>query len=508
MHVVVLVLGDLGRSPRMQYHALSFADRGCQVTLAGYEGERTVEYVASHPLIREHRICIWDPTALRCVSILHAMLKGASLFLAVLVFLLSLPKCDLVLIQNPPCLPALAAAIIARFVGGGQIMVDWHNLGFSMFQDRLGPTHSLVRIARLLEVKMAAFAQMHVCVSAAMRDWLQEHFDVQATVLYDRPPRLFLKSPICLQQRHDLLLHLGLTDSVFPLLESGANSYERQANATVQTAPGRGAAGSAILLRGVGPTTTAGADGQEGDGREGVGDVLGGRAALLISCTSWTPDEDFNVLLDALLETELLLLQRWGPLTLDGMGGDEPAENGGAGGAVGGRPGGFDRLLVVVTGKGPMQQAFKDRVKALAAEGRLNRRVVVRTAWLAAADYPMLLRCADLGVCVHTSTCGLDLPMKVLDMFGSGVPVCAFRFPALPELVREGENGQHFSCAAELAAHIRRLLVDAAPGGEGYGEAFGELRRLRGGASSIGSWEQNWGDAMWPIVRERFQLQD
>jgi hypothetical protein len=98
------------------------------------------------------------------------------------------------------------------------------NLGFSMFQDRLGPTHRLVRIARLLEVKMAAFAQMRVCVSAAMRDWLQEHFDVQATVLYDRPPRLFLKSLICLQQRHDLLLRLGLTDSVFPLLESGAKS--------------------------------------------------------------------------------------------------------------------------------------------------------------------------------------------------------------------------------------------------------------------------------------------
>uniref|UniRef100_A0A8D0HL38 Uncharacterized protein n=1 Tax=Sphenodon punctatus TaxID=8508 RepID=A0A8D0HL38_SPHPU len=37
--VCVVVLGDLGRSPRMQYHALSLARRGRRVTLLGYLGE-------------------------------------------------------------------------------------------------------------------------------------------------------------------------------------------------------------------------------------------------------------------------------------------------------------------------------------------------------------------------------------------------------------------------------------------------------------------------------------
>ena len=38
-HIVVLVLGDVGRSPRMQYHALSLLENGHYVTLVGYAGE-------------------------------------------------------------------------------------------------------------------------------------------------------------------------------------------------------------------------------------------------------------------------------------------------------------------------------------------------------------------------------------------------------------------------------------------------------------------------------------
>jgi hypothetical protein len=36
--VQVLVLGDLGRSPRMTYHALSIAEHGGRVDLIGYLG--------------------------------------------------------------------------------------------------------------------------------------------------------------------------------------------------------------------------------------------------------------------------------------------------------------------------------------------------------------------------------------------------------------------------------------------------------------------------------------
>jgi len=39
--VQVVVLGDIGRSPRMQYHTLSIADHGGYVQLIGYLGMRS-----------------------------------------------------------------------------------------------------------------------------------------------------------------------------------------------------------------------------------------------------------------------------------------------------------------------------------------------------------------------------------------------------------------------------------------------------------------------------------
>lgn len=40
--VHVVVLGDIGRSPRMQFHALSLAGLGFQVSMFGYLGNRSL----------------------------------------------------------------------------------------------------------------------------------------------------------------------------------------------------------------------------------------------------------------------------------------------------------------------------------------------------------------------------------------------------------------------------------------------------------------------------------
>lgn len=53
-HIVftqVLVLGDIGRSPRMQYHALSIVRHGGFVSLIGYQGENMAFSCGGAPIL-------------------------------------------------------------------------------------------------------------------------------------------------------------------------------------------------------------------------------------------------------------------------------------------------------------------------------------------------------------------------------------------------------------------------------------------------------------------------
>ena len=349
-------------------------------------------------------------------------------------------------------------------LNGSIVVIDWHNLGFAMFEEKHGSRHLLVRVARFLERFMSARAHRHICVSQAMQAWLRDHFEVQATVLYDRPSRLFksaAQDAPSLLQRHQLFLRLGFTDANL----FGTLSMPSSAKSEVWTCQ------------------TSSSSHEGGTEEETVCERRTDAAKLIVSATSWTPDEDFTVLLEALQALDAQLVDLTESDCQQQKRRQEPhTTNGGR------------RVLVVVTGKGPLKASFEDQV------GRCRlRRVAVRTAWLSATDYALLMSCADVGVCLHTSTSGLDLPMKVLDMFGSGLPVCAIRFPTLPELVRHGENGLIFQSASELKEQLLTLLFD-----EGHDAT---LAALRLSAGEIGSWDDNWNAVMKPVVLDCLELQ-
>ena len=145
-------------------------------------------------------------------------------------------------------------------------------------------------------------------------------------------------------------------------------------------------------------------------------------------------------------------------------------------------------LLLIVTGKGPLKQAFRERVKDL----RFLKKVIVKTAWLSVEDYPVVLAIADLGVSLHTSSSGIDLPMKIVDFFGCGIPVISLDFPAIDELVKHDYNGVVVTGkdqAKVICQHLEHLFRDQE-----------KLNRLKNGAieESHTRWNENWNRVMKP----------
>lgn len=177
-HVVVVVLGDVGRSPRMQYHAMSLASHGVRVTLIGYTGERCISSIEESPMVDFQR---FEPPMSgqrgrrlkRSVYLLFAVLKALTLtgrLLYELVGRASRP--DAILVQNPPSLPGLACVYFACLLRRCPMVLDWHNLGFTMFAG--GPRHPLVWITRRAEGFFGRRAQVNLTVSHAMREWVSE----------------------------------------------------------------------------------------------------------------------------------------------------------------------------------------------------------------------------------------------------------------------------------------------------------------------------------------------
>ena len=66
-------------------------------------------------------------------------------------------------------------------------------------------------------------------------------------------------------------------------------------------------------------------------------------------------------------------------------------------------------LVCVITGRGPQKEYFRKLI-----DRQSWQHVQVIMPWLEPEDYPLMLGSADLGVCLHTSSSGVDLPMKVL----------------------------------------------------------------------------------------------
>jgi beta-1,4-mannosyltransferase len=405
----------------MQYHALALASSLAEVDVVGYAGSTPHHTIRDHAHIHWYRfqpLQRWQHNNVPRFPFLgYAVLKvlyECLQLLWLLLFVIARP--DIVLVQNPPAMPTLLIAWLVARLRSARLVVDWHNFGYSMLALRLGCGHPVVRLARWYEGAVGRRADAHLCVSQAMQVALAEQWRIaNAVVLYDRPAAVFVPTPP--QQSHELLQRLHDTIA-FPAITAEPEAPERP--------------------------------------------------ALLISPTSWSADEDFELLLAALHKCAALMHHH------DRVSAAQP----------------FPHLLVLLTGQGPRRASYEQHMQGLTLH-----KIHLRTLWLSAEDYALLLGAADLGLCVHRSASGVDLPMKVMDMFGAGVPVCALDYgPCLTEQVRHGENGLLFSSSTQLAS----LLYDLFKGFPNETPLLDHLRRnMR--ASRGESWGEVWRKHALPL---------
>ena len=324
----------------------------------------------------------------------------------------SFPNID----QNPPSIPTFHVALFAAWARGSKVIVDWHNYGHTLLKQTL-LFKPLVPIYRAYEKGFGRrLGDFNLAVTDAMsRELRGPKFGIKTPVftLHDRPAETF-QPIISVQERLDFLSRL-------PETKKEAQS------------------------------------------------IVDGSLRLIVSSTSWTADEDFGMMLDALMAYAA-------PLRDGSTSAESPAP-----------------ILAIITGKGPQKQPYMDKIKELTEQGKLPG-VRILTAWLSTRDYASLLACADLGISLHKSSSGVDLPMKVVDMFGAGLPVAAYSaFESFSELVKEGKNGCGFETAEQLKDVLSRLL--GLHGAE-------ELAKLKRGAINEGAlrWDESWQNVVGRII--------
>jgi beta-1,4-mannosyltransferase len=391
----------------MQYHAHALAASGVDVDFIGYAGAPLPKAITDHPRITIRHI---GQARLRdrvgrssILYALAAMVDGTHLATRLLVALLRAPKFALLLVQNPPALPTLHVAWLASRLRRARLVVDWHNLGYTILAMRLGHRHPAVRLGRWLERIAGRAAHANLCVSRGFSKFLIDRFHLSnVRVLYDRPASAFV--PVERVEREQI----------------------RQALFT------------RLGIRGAGPV------------------------GFIVSPTGWTADEDFDVVIDAVVQIE------------DRIRGWE----------AGGPSRRFPDLVILVTGDGARCAEFERRFAGL-PRGASSSHPLAHPE-----DYPHV-GSADLGLCLHRSR--VDIPMKVVDLTAPASR--SVRSTTRSRRTVRPANGLLFSTARQLA-DVLFDLFETLPAGPSL------LDRLRSGARRAArpTWEEGWTTEAKPVL--------
>lgn len=372
------------------------------VDLVGWEGSAPIESVFQTPNITVHALSLKE-------TIFHRFFLTRVLYKVIMVFwqllhllLFKLKRPDYILVQTPPAIPVLLIAVIVCWIKKSKFIIDWHNLGYTWLAVNRPNSKYLVPLHRWYEKFFGRLGDYHFCVSKAMKTELEEMWGIKAKVLYDQAPLFFRES--------------SNTEKVklFKKYDDWGISLSNPRNAVV------------------------------------------------VSSTSWTADEDFGILLDAI------------KLADDTIKKSKDV---------------YPHTIVIITGKGDQREYYEKIISSLDLSF-----FKIRTTFLPHSDYVKLLGSADIGVSLHTSSSKVDLPMKVVDMLGAQLPVIAYDYGCLKELVQDYVNGVTFRNTEELSHAFLKLLKNF-PNKDltNIKENIRKQKKV--------TWEENWNKVALPVFK-------
>lgn len=411
---LVVVLGDLARSPRMQYHCISLAKHEYNVSVIATKSanDKACDKLEANENIHQHLFTDSINFKRYLPSLLAYLLKPIWQTLLLVIQLCLVPRPNVIILQNPPSVPTMPVMYLYSLLMRSKLIIDWHNYGFTILSLNLRPEHILVRLMRYIEIFFGQLADAGFCVSEAMRDDLRKnyHMTYPLHVLYDKPPNHF--KPLSTRKKHEFFCKIK---EQIPAFRSSTVDWYNRKNIPKEHSETR----FTIIDRHPPYNVLTRSD----------------RPAIILSSTSWTEDENFDLLLNALQHYEQALTNQYtmsqdNVITMC-----------------------LPKLVCVITGKGPLKQYYENKIEELHL-----KHVEFVLPWLSAEDYALMVASCDVGISLHSSSSEVDLPMKVVDLFGCAIPVLAYRYSAINELVVEDFYGLTFKDSQDLFLQMTQLL--------------------------------------------------
>ena len=401
-NAAVLVVGDLNRSPRMLNHCLALTEAFPninEISLIGYNGGDIRSDIANNPKIKQYHIRKGINKFLsklpRFLFILAALIKIILQTLSLTWILFRIPKFKFLILQNPPGIPSMLICWIICRLRGAKFIIDWHNYGYTILKVNNRPNF-LVNLACKYEKYLGKKSDLNFCVSQAEKRDLKKEFNIDAICLPDRPVKGLFKF---LNELEANDLYKNYPNELYSLIDTHLPENKHL------------------------------------------------KPIVMISSTSWTPDEDFSMLLDAFIKTEEMIKESIEDKTQKNIYNITEDK--------------IKKILFLITGRGPMRDKFMDKV----SEANLKY-FDVKSIWLESDDYPKLLSLVDLGISLHYSSSGIDLPMKVVDMFSGCLPVASVYYETINELVKENENGFLFKNSKDLGKILKNVIIELSATGK------------------------------------------